>query len=78
MGPNHSQSVMEVLDEPYQEPFSDLEITIIEIWDIGDERNTEFEPLHDHYIPQDDYSQKELERQQEQQDLNKILPERIP
>jgi hypothetical protein len=71
---------MEVFDEPYQEPISDLEITIteIEIWDIGDEIDTESEPLRENYIPQDDYYQKELERRQEQKDLNEMLRERIP
>jgi hypothetical protein len=68
------------LDE-FEEPISDLETAIdlrIDIFVPWHEFLSEHEDLIDQYIPQDDYLQKESEKQQEQQDLNKILQERYP
>ena len=66
--------------EELVEPASDLE-NIIEIEISISERDREIESIHeelpDYLLLQDDYLQKELERQ-EQEDLNKILPTRIP
>jgi len=66
--------------EELVEPASDLE-NIIEMEISIFERDPEIESIHeelpDYLLLQDDYLQKELERQ-EQEDLNKKLPAKIP
>ena len=38
----------------------------------------EHEPFLDHYIIQDDYLQNELERRQEQEELNNLFQPKVP
>ena len=64
----------------FEEPGSDLESVIeleITIFEIFPEMLPEHEDFLEHYILQDDYLQKEIERQ-EQESLNKMHQSKVP
>ena len=66
--------------EEFEEPCSDLENVIeleITIFESFPEMLSAPEELTDHYIFQDDYLQKELERQ-EQEGHNNIFQQKVP
>ena len=66
--------------EEFEEPCSDLDNVIeleITIFESFSEMLPDPEELPDHYIFQDDYLDKELERQ-EQEDHNNIFQQKVP
>jgi hypothetical protein len=69
------------LCEESEDPCPDLETAIgleIEIFAPWLEIWAEHEPFLDHYIIQDDYLQDELERRQEQEELNNLFQPKVP
>ena len=73
----HGEYPLEQEEELEHEEPGTLEGIVVELEEIWILESEPFIELTPEYVPQDDYLEKELERQ-EQEKLGKMLPDRIP